>query len=83
MAPPITQAKSPSPGLKTATPVPQWAARLFDEIPAGVAVFDQELRYLAANALWIDSFKLAALSLAVAISVPSFTIPKSMARALA
>src|SRR5207248_11347318 len=31
-----------------------------DEIPSGIAVFDDELRYVAANPRWISAFQLAA-----------------------
>src|SRR5436309_8319822 len=35
-----------------------------DEIPAGIAVFDPELRYVAANPRWINAFRLASATLA-------------------
>ncbi|HEY4470262.1 MAG TPA: EAL domain-containing protein [Stellaceae bacterium] len=34
-----------------------------DEIPAGIAVFDPELRYVAANPRWINAFRLASATL--------------------
>jgi diguanylate cyclase (GGDEF)-like protein len=43
---------------------PEWIARFVEDIPTGVAVFDRELRYVAANAPWIEAFSLARLPLA-------------------
>ena len=42
----------------------EWMARFVDDIPAGLAVFDRELRYVAANTPWLRTFRLpgAALS---------------------
>jgi diguanylate cyclase (GGDEF)-like protein/PAS domain S-box-containing protein len=42
---------------------PESIARFVEDIPTAVAVFDRQLRYLAANALWIDAFGLAAAAL--------------------
>jgi diguanylate cyclase (GGDEF)-like protein len=47
-----------------APPPPEWVARFVDDIPTGVAVFDRELRYVAANAAWVNSFGLAGVALA-------------------
>ena len=47
-----------------APPPPEWVARFVDEIPTGVAVFDRELRYVAANAPWVSNFGLAEMPLA-------------------
>jgi diguanylate cyclase (GGDEF)-like protein len=55
---------STSVSTKAETPAPDWIARFVDDIPTGVALFDRELRYLAANASWIKAFRLAAVSLA-------------------
>src|SRR5947209_14126485 len=64
----VTQAlplpTSTSLALAAEMPSPQWLARFVDDIPTGVAVFDRELRYIAANACWIKAFQLAAASLA-------------------
>ena len=43
-------------------PPPAWLARFVEDIPTGVAVFDAELRYVAANSPWIDTFRLAGAS---------------------
>jgi diguanylate cyclase (GGDEF)-like protein len=40
-------------------PPPEWIARFVEEIPNGVAVFDRQLRYVAANAHWISTFQIA------------------------
>src|SRR5713226_3432247 len=53
---------SPSPEAKA--PPPEWIAQFVDEIPTGIAVFDRELRYVAANTPWVDTFGLATVSLA-------------------
>ncbi len=42
--------------LEMEPPPPEWIARLVDDIPTGVAVFDRELRYVAANAPWVAAF---------------------------
>src|SRR5207237_10024091 len=42
---------------------PDWISQFVDEIPSGIAVFDCELRYIAANPAWIDAFRLAAVPL--------------------
>jgi diguanylate cyclase (GGDEF)-like protein len=47
-----------------APPPPEWVARFVDDIPTGVAVFDRELRYVAANAPWVNKFGLATAALA-------------------
>lgn len=41
-----------------------WVKRFVDEIPSGIAVFDPELRYVAANPRWINAFHLSAVPLA-------------------
>lgn len=53
-----------SPNLEAEAPPPEWIARFVDDIPTGVAVFDRELRYVAANPTWVYAFRLAPLSLA-------------------
>src|SRR5947207_14224364 len=42
---------------------PDWLRHFVDEIPAGIAVFDPELRYVAANPRWINAFRLASATL--------------------
>ena len=42
---------------------PDWITQFVDEIPTGIAVFDCELRYIAANPAWVDAFRLAAVPL--------------------
>ncbi|MGE5270476.1 MAG: putative bifunctional diguanylate cyclase/phosphodiesterase [Thiohalocapsa sp.] len=37
---------------------PEWLARFVDAVPTGMALFDRELRYAAANALWAKGFRL-------------------------
>src|SRR5690348_5322313 len=44
-------------------PSPEWITRFVDDIPTGVAVFDRELSYVAANTAWLDAFGLGAFSL--------------------
>ena len=34
-----------------------WVRHFVDEIPSGIAVFDHELRYIAANPRWINAFR--------------------------
>lgn len=41
-----------------------WVRHFVDEIPSGIAVFDHELRYIAANPRWTKAFHLAAAALA-------------------
>jgi diguanylate cyclase (GGDEF)-like protein len=41
-----------------------WVRHFVDEIPSGIAVFDHELRYIAANPRWINAFHLAAAAFA-------------------
>lgn len=48
--------------LAAEMPSPDWLGRFVDDIPTGVAVFDRELRYVAANAAWIKTFQLAAVA---------------------
>ena len=55
---------SASPSPERDAPPPEWIAQFVDDIPTGVAVFDRELRYVAANTPWVDTFGLAMLSLA-------------------
>ncbi len=50
--------------IEAQTPTSDWIARFIDDIPTGVAVFDRELRYVAANAPWLNVFGLAPVSLA-------------------
>src|SRR5437762_13801301 len=40
-----------------------WLRHFVDELPAGIAVFDPELRYVAANPRWINAFRLASATL--------------------
>jgi predicted signal transduction protein with EAL and GGDEF domain len=42
---------------------PDWRTRLVTEIPAAVALFDRELKYLAASAAWIEAFDLSRVGL--------------------
>ncbi len=35
---------------------PEWSARFVTQIPAAVAWFDRDLRYLAASAAWLEAF---------------------------
>lgn len=51
---------SASLALATEMPSPDWLARFVDDVPTGIAVFDRELCYVAANAAWIRTFQLAA-----------------------
>jgi len=37
-----------------------WVRHFVDEIPSGIAVFDHELRYIAANPRWISAFRVPA-----------------------
>jgi predicted signal transduction protein with EAL and GGDEF domain len=41
-----------------------WVRHFVDEIPSGIAVFDPELRYVAANPRWINAFRLGPTPLA-------------------
>lgn len=41
------------------TPSPEWITRFVDDIPTGVAVFDRDLSYMAANTAWLDTFGLS------------------------
>jgi diguanylate cyclase (GGDEF)-like protein len=50
--------------VEAEAPPPDWIARFVDDIPTGVAVFDRELCYVAANAPWVNAFRLAPVSLA-------------------
>ena len=43
---------------------PDWRTRFVTDIPAAVALFDQELRYLAASAAWIDALESEAAGVA-------------------
>src|SRR5262249_34852128 len=45
------------------TPSPEWISRFVDDIPTGVAVFDRNLAYVAANTAWLDAFDVSAGSL--------------------
>src|SRR5205823_3568896 len=45
-----------------AMPSPDWMARFVDDIPTGVAVFDRDLCYVAANSGWIKAFQLTGQS---------------------
>lgn len=41
-----------------------WVKHFVDEIPSGIAVFDRELCYVAANPRWVNAFHLQAMTLA-------------------
>jgi diguanylate cyclase (GGDEF)-like protein len=41
-----------------------WVRHFVDEIPSGIAVFDDALRYVAANPRWINAFHLTATAFA-------------------
>ncbi len=38
--------------------LPEWRIQLVSELPAAIALFDPDLRYLAANAAWTARFDL-------------------------
>ncbi|HWD58155.1 MAG TPA: EAL domain-containing protein [Stellaceae bacterium] len=38
------------------SPLPEWLARFVADIPSAVAVFDRDLRYVAANSRWLNAF---------------------------
>jgi diguanylate cyclase (GGDEF)-like protein len=38
------------------TPVPEWITRFVADIPSAVALFDCDLRYVAANTRWLNAF---------------------------
>jgi len=40
------------------TPPADWVERFVSDIPSAVALFDRELRYIAANASWLNAFGL-------------------------
>ena len=42
---------------------PDWVRDLVDDIPLGIAVFDSELRYVAANPRWINNFRLVSTTI--------------------
>ncbi len=42
------------------TPSPEWIARFVADVPSGMALFDPDLRYVAANASWINAFGICA-----------------------
>src|SRR5580698_1856828 len=37
-------------------PVPEWITRFIADIPSAVALFDREMRYVAANTRWLNAF---------------------------
>ncbi|HXO02025.1 MAG TPA: PAS domain-containing protein, partial [Stellaceae bacterium] len=45
-----------SPGPEA--PIPEWITRFVDDIPSAVALFDRELRYVAANNRWLNALGL-------------------------
>ena len=55
---------STSVSLGAEMPPPDWIERFVDDIPTGIALFDRELRYVAANASWVNAFHLTSVSLA-------------------
>jgi len=42
------------------TPLPEWMVRFVADIPSAVALFDRELRYIAANSRWLNAFGIVA-----------------------
>ena len=48
----MTPRTSPEPEA----PIPEWIARFVADIPSAVALFDCELRYVAANNRWLNAF---------------------------
>jgi diguanylate cyclase (GGDEF)-like protein len=42
--------------LEPEGPVPEWISRFVADIPSAVALFDTELRYIAANHRWLNAF---------------------------
>src|SRR5579872_2252090 len=45
--------------LAAEMPSPAWLRRFVDDIPTGIALFDRDLRYVAANSAWLKSLQLA------------------------
>jgi diguanylate cyclase (GGDEF)-like protein len=43
---------NPEPGI----PFPEWISRFVADIPSAVALFDRDMRYLAANTRWLNAF---------------------------
>jgi len=41
---------------KPETPLPEWMARFVADIPSAIALFDRDLRYIAANNRWLNAF---------------------------
>ena len=54
---------SASLSIEAETPPPEWVADFVEDIPTAVAVFDRELRYIAANTPWLSTFHLTAAPL--------------------
>jgi len=52
------------PSPKPETPLPEWMARFVADIPSAVALFDRELRYIAANSRWLNAFGIVSDGLA-------------------
>src|ERR1700722_1119446 len=46
------------PSAKPEAPLSEWITRFVADIPSAVALFDSDLRYLAANTRWLDAFGL-------------------------
>ena len=46
--------------IESKAPVPEWISRFVADIPSAVALFDAELRYIAANYRWLNAFGIAA-----------------------
>ena len=61
--PNITTAMATSVSRERDALPPDWVRHFVDEIPAGIAVFDLDLRYVAANPRWISAFRLASATL--------------------
>jgi diguanylate cyclase (GGDEF)-like protein len=45
---------------KPETPLPEWMARFVADIPSAIALFDCDLRYIAANNRWLNAFGIVA-----------------------
>ncbi|HVB15127.1 MAG TPA: EAL domain-containing protein [Stellaceae bacterium] len=50
--------------IEVELPPSDWVVQFVEDIPTAIAVFDHELRYVAANSPWIDIFRLSAAPLA-------------------
>ena len=60
-----TPLSTPALAIPEAEQLPrEWLARFLEDIPTAVAVFDRDLRYVAANTAWTAAFGLSAAALA-------------------